>query len=93
MRTMAAIACFVALGLCGGPATAQSSSNGPTTADGFPLPLNPPPPATGTPQFYVQPPVIAPPSGCAAAFDCRVRVLGAIQHNGAVELNASIFKW
>jgi hypothetical protein len=90
---MAAIGCFAALALCGGPATAQSSSSTATTAGGFPLPLNPPLPSTGTPQFYVRPPIIPPPAGCAAAFDCRVQVLGAIQHNGAVELNAAILKW
>jgi hypothetical protein len=90
---LAAIGCFAALGLCGGPATAQSSSNPATTTDGFPLPLNPPPFTTGTPQFYVHPQVTPPPEGCAAAFDCRVQLLGAIQHNGAVELNAAILKW
>ena len=90
---MAAVGCFVALALSGGPATAQSSSTTATTADGFPLPLDPPSAATGTPQFYVPPPVVPPPAGCAAAFDCRVQVLGAIQHNGAVELNATLFKW
>jgi hypothetical protein len=90
---MTTIGCFVALALCGGPATAQSPSSAVTTADGFPLPLNPPSPTTGVSQFYVHPPVIPPPEGCAAAFDCRVRVLGAIQHNGAVELNTTLFKW
>jgi hypothetical protein len=90
---MTAIGCFVALVLCGEPAMAQSSSGTATTADGFLLPFNPPSPTTGTPQFYVHPPVTPPPEGCAAAFDCRVQLLGAIQHNGAVELNATILKW
>jgi hypothetical protein len=90
---MTAIGCCVALALYSEPAIAQSSSNVTTTADGFPLPINPPSVGTGTPQFYVHPPVAAPPAGCAAAFDCRVRVFGAIQHNGAVELNATLLKW
>jgi len=83
----------MALALCGGPAVAQSSSNATTTGSGFALPLNPASRIAGTPQFYVHPPVTPPPTGCAAAFDCRVQVLGAIQHNGAVELNATLFKW
>jgi hypothetical protein len=90
---MTAIGYFAALALCGGPAIAQSSSNGAATTGGFPLPLNSPSVATGTPQFYVHPQVTPPPAGCAAAFDCRVQLLGAIQHNGAVELNAAILKW
>lgn len=94
IRTMTAIGCFMVLAVCGGPAMAQSSPDAATTAGGgFPLPLAPSAPMTGTPQFYVHPPVTPPPSGCAAAFDCRVQLLGAIQHNGAVELNATLFKW
>jgi hypothetical protein len=90
---MTAIGCFVTLAVCGGPAVAQSSPDVAAPVGGFPLPLTPPAPMTGLPQFYVHPPVTPPPEGCAAAFDCRVQVLGAIQHNGAVELNATLFKW
>ena len=82
----------MALVLCG-PAMAQSSSNAMTTIDGFPLSPGLSSGATGTPQFYVPPPLTPPPTGCAAAFDCRVQLLGAIQHNGAVVLNAAILQW
>jgi len=54
--------------------------------------LDPSPPAdTGKPRFFVPPPETQP--GCAAVLGCRVRVLGAIRHNGAVELNGALFKW
>lgn len=32
-------------------------------------------------------------SGCAASSQCRFRLLGVIQNNGAVELQATAFKW
>ena len=90
---MMAIITVAVLTAGSGPATAQQRTGEPA-AEGFPLPLNLPPDAdTGKPRFFVSPPAAAPSSGCAAAFDCRVRVIGAIRHNGAVELNAGILKW
>jgi hypothetical protein len=78
----------------GTPATAQMISDNVAAAEGFPLPLGLPAPAdTGKPNLFVPPPMTPPLAGCAAAFDCRVRVFGAIQRNGAVELNTSILKW
>jgi hypothetical protein len=75
--------------LVAGPAMAQQLS-----ANGFPLQLSPSPPAdTGKARFFDPPVEPQPPSGCAVAFDCRLRVIGAVQHNGAVELNAALFKW
>jgi len=75
-------------------AIAQPASSDMVAAEGFPLPLGLPMPAdTGKPRFFVPPPVTPPPSGCAASFDCRVKVIGAVQHNGAVELNATVLKW
>ena len=70
-----------------------SAVAGDAAVAGFPLPLDLSPPAdTGKPRLFVPPP--APPqAGCAAAFDCRLRVIGAMRRNGAVELNASILKW
>jgi hypothetical protein len=83
-----------ALAASGGPAMAQSGTGGMVAIDGFPARLDLPPPAdTAKPRFFVLPPVTPPPVGCAAAFDCRVRVIGAIQHDGAVMLNTTIFKW
>ncbi|HVH78825.1 MAG TPA: hypothetical protein VM782_05510 [Stellaceae bacterium] len=66
----------------------------PAAGEGLLLPLNLPADAdTGKPRFFVSPPAGSPPSQCAPAFDCRLRVIGEIRRNGAVELNASIFKW
>jgi len=31
--------------------------------------------------------------GCAPGFSCRLRLLGVIQNNGAVELRATAFTW
>jgi hypothetical protein len=52
----------------------------------------PPPADTDKPHLFGLP-LLPPPMGCAAAFDCRVRVVGTVQHNGAVVLNATAFKW
>jgi hypothetical protein len=62
--------------------------------EGFPLPLGLPAPAdTGKPRMFVPPPIAAPDASCAAVLDCRLRVIGAIRRNGAVELNTSVLKW
>ena len=91
---MIAFVGFVVFALGAGVATAQPPARETAAGTGFPLPLDPAPPAdTGKPRLFVPPADAAPPTGCAAAFDCRVRVVGAIQHNGAVELNASVLKW
>jgi hypothetical protein len=75
------------------PALAQSARE-PAVAEGFPLPIDPGLAAdTGKPRSFVLPPVPPPAAGCAAAFDCRVRVLGTVRHDGAVELNATVLKW
>jgi hypothetical protein len=31
--------------------------------------------------------------GCAPGFSCRLRLLGVIQNNGAIELRATAFTW
>ena len=31
--------------------------------------------------------------GCAPGFSCRLRLLGVIQNNGAIELRATVFTW
>lgn len=75
------------------PAMAQSVSDKVTTVEGFPLPLGLPAPAdSGKPRSFV-PAMAAPSASCAAVLECRLRVIGAIQRNGAVELNASVLKW
>jgi hypothetical protein len=91
---MVAAISFATLGMLAGPSMAQPASSDATPGEDFPLPFALPPPAdTGKPRFFVPPPVVPPPAGCAAALDCRLRVLGVIQHNGAVELNATMLKW
>jgi hypothetical protein len=93
MKRMAAAIVVAVLAAGSVPATAQSAASE-MTAEEFLLPLGLSSPAdTGKPRFFVLPPVMPPPSGCAASFDCRVRVIGAIQYNGAVELNATMLKW
>ena len=93
MRFIAAIG-VAALAVCGAAAMAQPASGDMAASSGFPLPLDLPPPAdTGKPNLFVAPPVTPPPLGRATSFDCRVRVIGAIRRNGAVELNATLLKW
>jgi len=83
-------AAVLAFGLAGSVAFAQRSAPG----EGFPLPLDTPRPAdSGKPQLSAPPLLSAPPPPCTGAFDCRVRVIGRIERNGAVELNTSLFKW
>jgi hypothetical protein len=94
MRRGVIVMSLMGLVLAAGVAMAQPASSDMVAADGFPLPLNLPPPAdVGKPRFFVTPTVAPPPSGCAASFDCRVRVIGEIQRNGAVELNATALRW
>lgn len=76
------------------PALAQSTGREPAASAGFPLPIEPGLAAeAGKPQPFLIAPVAPSATGCAAALDCRLRVLGAVQHNGAVELNAAVLKW
>lgn len=83
-------AAVLAFGLGAGSAVAQRSAPG----EGFPLPFDTPRLAdTGKPQLLAPPLLSAPPPPCTGAFDCRVRVIGRIERNGAVELNTSLFKW
>ena len=75
------------------PALAQSAAREPAAA-GFPLPIDSGLAAeAGKPRPFVVDPAPPPATGCAAALDCRLRVIGAVQHNGAVELNAAVLKW
>ena len=80
-------AALLSLSLVATSALAQQAA--PT--EGFPLPLDPLRPAdTGKPRILTPPPLVES-RGCAA-LDCRVRVIGTVQHNGAVELNATAFR-
>jgi hypothetical protein len=78
------------------PALAQSAAREPAGSPpaGFPLSIDPGLAAeAGKPRPFLIAPVAPPATGCDAALDCRLRVIGAVQHNGAVELNAAVFKW
>jgi hypothetical protein len=73
------------------PAAAQQA------VGGGPVLLTPPPYPTdaGKPLIY-GPQFIArsdEDKGCAPGFSCRLRLLGVIQNNGAVELRATAFTW
>ena len=75
------------------PAWAQQAIQAAPTPGNQPLVLDLTPPAdTGKPRYFA--PQDPPPSpGCAALLDCRVKVIGALQHNGAVEFNGALLKW
>jgi hypothetical protein len=78
----------IGLALVAAPALAQQAAS----PEGFPLPLEPVRPAdTGKPRILAPPPPLNT-AGCAP-LDCRLRVIGTVQHNGAVELNATAFRW
>jgi hypothetical protein len=80
--------------LCATPALAQSAAHEPAATAGFPLPIDPGLAAeAGKPRPFVLVPAAPPATGCTTALDCRLRVIGAVQHNGAVELNAAVLKW
>jgi len=82
----------------GGAAVAACALSGATLAQQVapsarPLVLDLPPPAdTGTPRFFA-PRDLPPSANCVAVLDCRVKVIGEVQHNGAVELNGALLKW
>ena len=92
IRAAALIALATLVGAA--PALAQSATHEPAPNAGFPLPIDPGLAAeAGKPRPFLMAPVAPPAAGCAAALDCRLRVIGAVQHNGAVELNTAVLKW
>jgi hypothetical protein len=73
------------------PATAQQAGGGapaPLTLPSFPT-------DAGKPQIYGSQFIAKSyeDKGCAPGFSCRLRLLGVIQNNGAVELRATAFTW
>lgn len=71
----------------------------PALAQQAPAPLDwpPYPTAAGKPLIY-DPQFAAkadkdPQFGCTPGLQCRLRLLGVIQNNGAVELRATAFRW
>lgn len=89
MRLCALAAVVVAALTAVTPATAQQALKEWTAL--------PHPTDTGKPPIY-DPQIVRKAdqdqqSGCAAGLQCRFRLLGVIQNNGAVELQATAFKW
>ena len=84
-------AALVMVSMCSLPAVAQQALGGAPAL--FTLPLHPT--DAGKPVIY-DPEFAAKPDdekGCALVFSCRLRLLGVIQNNGAVELRATAFTW
>ncbi len=96
MQRRYAAAALLAAAACAVPAAAQQ------TIGGGPAPLTLPlhPTEAGKPLIY-DPQFVAKSGddkagddrGCAPGFSCRLRLLGVIQNNGAVELRATAFTW
>jgi hypothetical protein len=86
-----AAAALAAAAICAPPAAAQQSfGGGPATLTLPPHPTNAGKPVIYDPQFFAKP---QDDRDCASGFSCRLRLLGVIQNNGAVELRATAFTW
>ena len=96
MRRWSCTAVLVAAAAWALPAGAQQAVGG--GAAPLALPLHPT--EGGKPLIY-DPQFVAKSGGdkagdhrgCAPGFSCRLRLLGVIQNNGAVELRATAFTW
>jgi hypothetical protein len=86
----AVVAVVLSLGFASASAWAQDPA-----MEAFPLPLGASRPAESGKPLNLTPPAPAPvaPSGGCAAWDCRFRVIGTVQHNGAVEFNTNLLRW
>jgi hypothetical protein len=74
------------------PAAAQQAPPAPTFDGRLDLAL-PPPADTGKARPFASRAEPLPGAGCEDVLDCRLRVIGALQHNGAVELSGALLKW
>ena len=87
----AAAALFMAIWICAAPAIAQQAAgNAPATLSLPPHPTDAGKPVIYDPQFVAK---SEDDSGCAVGSQCRLRLFGVIQNNGAVELRATVFTW
>ena len=91
LRQWLRAAALVKVSMCSLPAVAQQSFGGAPAL--FTLPLHPT--DAGKPVIYDPRFVAKSDDGkdCAPGFSCRLRLLGVIQNNGAVELRATAFTW
>jgi hypothetical protein len=85
MSAAAAIAAFAAVM----PVAAQQA---PAPWVALPYPTDSGKPAIYDPQFVAKAESDLH-SGCTPGLQCRLRLLGVIQNNGAVELRATAFTW
>ena len=84
-------AALLATVACALPASAQQAvSGGPAMLTLLPHPTDAGKPVIYDPQFVAK---SDEDRGCAPGFSCRLRLLGVIQNNGAVELRATAFTW
>jgi hypothetical protein len=91
MRRRLGSAALVGAAIWALPAAAQQA----VSAGQITLTLPPHPTDAGKPVIY-GPPFAAKSdddTGCAPGFSCRLRLLGLIQNNGAVELRGTAFTW
>jgi hypothetical protein len=84
-------AAFVVPIACSTLATAQQKiGGGPVLLTPLPFPTDAGKPVIFGPGFIAK---SDEDKGCAPGFACRLRLLGVIQNNGAVELRATAFTW
>ena len=91
MRCWCSAAVLVAVVAWALPAAAQQpGGGGPVLLTLPPYPTDAGKPVISGPQFIAK---SDEDKGCAPGFSCRLRLLGVIQNNGAVELRATAFTW
>jgi hypothetical protein len=71
-------------------AAQQAAGEGPASLTLPPYPTDAGKPVIFSPGFIAK---SDEDKGCAPGFSCRLRLLGVIQNNGAVELRATAFTW
>ncbi|HTZ37739.1 MAG TPA: hypothetical protein VMB84_17045 [Stellaceae bacterium] len=94
MRPRIAIVVALAAAFAAGRASGQAAD--PVPAAGVALSLAPdltPPADTGKPRVFQRPPLDLPGGGCDGLVDCRLRLIGRLPREGAVELNATALRW
>ena len=91
MRCWCSAAVLVAAVAWALPAAAQQpGGGGPVLLTLPPYPTDAGKPVIYGPQFIAK---SDEDKSCAPGFSCRLRLLGVIQNNGAVELRATAFTW
>ena len=89
-RWASAAVLMVALAWAMPAAAQQAGGGGPVLLTLPPYPTDAGKPVIYGPQFIAK---SDEDKGCAPGFSCRLRLLGVIQNNGALELRATAFTW